>query len=384
MAPAAAALMRMQWTRVRAMFARGHFVPEAYRAQQATLVWARIHVLAPVVAMLTLAWIPIDAIGLEPAEMARILPLRLALAAALLVLARVRLRLSSHAATRLFVWLQVLGFGAMQLCLDPAQDSVLRLGYGLFPFLVTAQLAVFPLPWGITLRSSMAAIALLLAPHALGRQALDAGLWNDLWLLGLIVALAAWASHAQLSLLIDLLGARRDASHDPLTALANRRSAVRRLEAERANALRHGDPLSVLMIDLDHFKRVNDRWGHAGGDLVLVATAQVLRDELRGADLGSRHGGEEFLAILPATGPDQALDVAERIRAHIARLRVVLPGATATITASVGIATFEAGESVTALIERADAALYRAKAGGRNRVAAATPADPPAPSITAA
>ena len=359
--------MRTRWARIRAELARGHGVPPAYRPQQATLVWARIRVLAPVVAVLTLAWIPIDAVGLDPAEMARILPLRLALAAALLVLARVRLQLSSHAATRLFVWLQVLGFGAMQLCLDPAQDSVLRLGYGLFPFLVTAQLAVFPLPWGITLRASAAAVALLLAPHVLGRQALDAALWNELWLLGLIVALAAWASHAQLSLLIDLLGARRDASHDPLTTLANRRSAARRLEADRAHALRHGEPLSVLMIDLDHFKQVNDRWGHASGDLVLIATAQVLRDELRGADLGSRHGGEEFLAILPSTAQEQALEVAERIRAHVARLRVALPEATATITASIGIATLECGESATALIARADAALYLAKAGGRNR-----------------
>jgi len=385
MTAAVAAAMRTRWTRMRAVFTRSHFVPEAYRPKQATLVWARIRVLAPVVAVLTLAWIPIDAIGLEPAEMARILPLRLALAAALLVLARVCTRLSSHLATRLFVWLQALGFGAMQLCLDPAQDSVLRLGYGLFPFLITAQLAVFPLPWGITVRAAMAAVALLLAPQVLGYHPPDAGLWNDLWLLGLIIALAAWASHAQLSLLIDLLGARRDASHDPLTALANRRSAVRRLEAERAHTLRHGEPLSVLMIDLDHFKRVNDRWGHAGGDLVLVATAQVLRDELRGADLGARYGGEEFLAILPSTAPAQAMEVAERIRERIARLAVAVPGATATatatasITASIGIATLESDESATALVARADAALYRAKAEGRNRCVIAAPAEPAEP-----
>lgn len=373
-----------RWTHAWSVITRSGIVPAGYRPQQAKLVRARIRVLAPVVATMTLAWIPIDAAGLEQAEMLRIVPLRLALAAGLFLLARVAARLPSHVATELFVWLQALGFGAMQLCLEPAQGSVLRLGYGLFPFVVTAQLAVFPLPWAITLRAALAAVALLLAPLLLGSHSLDAGLWNDLWLLGLIIALAAWASHVQLSLLIDLLGARRDASHDPLTALANRRSAVRRLEAERAHALRHGDPLSVLMIDLDHFKRVNDRWGHAGGDLVLLATAQVLRQELRGADLGSRHGGEEFLAILPATGPAQAMEVAERIRAHIARLRVALPAATVAITASVGIATLEADELATTLIARADDALYRAKGEGRNRSVHAGPASPaPATATTA-
>ena len=375
MTPVVAASMRTRWTSLWAVLARGCRVPAAFRPQQATLVRARIRVLAPVIAVLTLLWIPIDAVGLEPAEMARILPLRVALAGSLILLPRVGARWPPHTAIELFVWAQALGFGAMQLCLEPSQGSVLRVGYGLFPFMVTAELAVLPLPWGLTLRAALAAVALLLAPLLLGNAPIDDTLWNNLWLLGLIVALAAWASHAQLSLLIDMLGARRDASHDALTALDNRRSAVRRLEAERAQALRHGEPLSVLMIDLDHFKRVNDRWGHAGGDLVLVATAQVLRDELRGADLGARHGGEEFLVILPSTGPEQALEVAERIRARIARLRVAsLPEATATITASIGIATLECGESATALIARADAALYAAKAGGRNRCEHAGPA----------
>ncbi len=355
------------------MIARGSHVPVAYRSQQAALVRARIRALAPVIATLTLVWIPIDAIGLNPVEFARILPLRLVLAVGLLLLARASARLSPDAAAMWFVWLQALAFGAMQLCLEPAQGNVLRVGYGLFPFLVAAQLAVLPLPWGAFLRAALAVLALLLAPLLLDGRAFDAALWNDLWLLGLILALAAWAGQAQLSLLIGLLGARSDAAHDALTGLANRRSAEQRLEADHARALRLPESLSVLMIDLDRFKQVNDRWGHAAGDRVLVATAQVLRDELRGADLGARYGGEEFLAILPSTAAVPAMEVAERIRAGIAKQVVEGSSGPIQVTASIGVATLDPSESAAALIARADAALYRAKAEGRNRCVDATP-----------
>lgn len=187
----------------------------------------------------------------------------------------------------------------------------------------------------------------------------------------MLAVLAAWAGHVQLTLLIDLLGARSDASRDPLTGLANRRSAERRLDADRARALRLDEPLSVLMLDLDHFKQVNDHWGHAAGDLVLKATAQALREELRGADLPSRFGGEEFLTILPGTDAGRALDVAERIRERIAKLAIAVPGDTIQITASIGVATIIRDEAAQELVARADVALYRAKDDGRDRCVSA-------------
>lgn len=350
---------------------RGFRIPDSCQLQHARLLRRRLRALAPVIAAATLAWIVIDTLGLQRAELAGILPLRLALAIALLQLARHASRLPAVTAARLFVWLQAVGFGAMQLCLDPEGGGALRAGYELAPLVLTAQMAVLPLPWGIALRLGLAPLALLWAPVLLGTAAPNLAFWNDLWLLGLILALAAWAGHVQLGLLIDLLGALRDATRDVLTGLDNRRSAMGRLESNRAHALRHGEPLSLLMIDLDKFKQVNDRWGHACGDLVLVATAQVLREELRGADLGARIGGEEFLALLPATGPVQATEVAERIRSRMARLTVPVSHNTVTdtitITASVGIATLQPAESVAALLARADTALYRAKAEGRNR-----------------
>lgn len=369
---------------LRRLVANAFDVPASCHLQQSELLRRRLQVLAQVIAGLSLAWILIDAIGLQRAELAGILPLRIGLAVALLQLARHAARMPAKVVARLFLWLQALAFAAMQWCLDDTLGGALRAGYGLTAFVVTAQIAVLPLPWGSTLRLGLAPLALLFAPVLLGVRTPDETLWNDLWLFGLILALAAWASHAQLALLVDLLRARQDASHDALTGLANRRSALRRLEAGRNHAMRHGESLSTLMLDLDYFKHVNDQWGHATGDMVLVATAHVLGEELRGADLGARIGGEEFLAILPATEPAQAMEVAERIRARIARLSIEVPGGTISITTSIGIATLEQGESVTSLLSRTDAALYAAKAGGRNRCEHAGPAlaNPVVPRVT--
>ncbi|MCW8807068.1 MAG: GGDEF domain-containing protein [Rhodanobacter sp.] len=357
------------WRTARNGLSCHRMVPGGCRLQQTHLVQARIRALAPVIAVLMLAWIPIDAASLSRAEFWHILPLRLALAASLLLLVRGAVRLSANMATTLFVWLQALAFVGMELCLHPAQGDLLRVGYGLFPFMVGAQLAIFPLPWGCSLRIGSAALAVLFVPALAGVRPPDIALRDALWLLGVILLLAAWAGHTQLRLLTDLLAARDDASHDPLTGLANRRSAELRLAADRAHALRLNEPLSLLMLDLDHFKQINDHWGHAAGDRVLKATAQALRDELRGADLPSRFGGEEFLTILPGTDAARALDVAERIRERIAKLTIAVPGDTIQITASIGVATITEGESAQKLVARADVALYRAKDNGRDRCA---------------
>lgn len=352
---------------IRASIARGGPIRGAFAARHAALVRARVSALATVIAVLTIAWIPIDAMGLGATEIARMALLRLLLAGALLLLVRERMRLSPGMASLLLFWLQAATYAAMQLCLDPAKSNLLRLGYGLFPFVLAAQLAILPLPWASLFRAALAAPALLLAPVLFASRAVDTGLWNELWLLTLILALAAWASQTQLRLLVDLLGARNDAFHDPLTGLANRRSGTRRLAADHARALRESQPLSVLMIDLDHFKQVNDRWGHATGDRVLMATASVLHDELRGADLGVRHGGEEFLVILPGASSEQARRAAERIREGIAAFSVEVPDTSLRVTASIGIATLAEGESPDELVARADVALYGAKSAGRNR-----------------
>jgi len=161
------------------------------------------------------------------------------------------------------------------------------------------------------------------------------------------------------------------ATTDPLTQVLNRRALVERLAHEMERA-RHGDrSVALLMIDLDHFKRVNDTHGHLVGDDVLRDVARLLLTEARGADAVARYGGEEFLVILPDTDDDGAEVFAERVRERVERHEFHgRDDAELRLTASIGVATFPAAriDTVEDLFARADAALYRAKADGRNRV----------------
>lgn len=161
--------------------------------------------------------------------------------------------------------------------------------------------------------------------------------------------------------------------HDALTGLYNSRYFWARLEDERAFALRHDRPLALLIGDLDRFKDVNDRWGHAAGDRVLATVAAALMRVRRRGDTVARVGGEEFALILPETDRPEALRVAERLRETVGALRVESgrPGvAHIAVTLSVGAAVSTPAQPLAAgaLYERADAAMYRAKQGGRNRV----------------
>ena len=155
---------------------------------------------------------------------------------------------------------------------------------------------------------------------------------------------------------------------DPLTGLFNRRYVLTRLGGLISAARRHGRPLSVAMIDIDHFKRLNDEHGHDAGDTALVEITTALRDRLRAEDELGRLGGEEFLALLPDTDSRAAAAVAEDLRASAqaarAHHREQAPGA----TVSIGWAAWDGEESPDELVKRADRALYEAKAAGRNSV----------------
>lgn len=157
---------------------------------------------------------------------------------------------------------------------------------------------------------------------------------------------------------------------DGLTGVYNRRYLESHLGKRLAAATASGKPLSVMMIDIDSFKAFNDRYGHALGDLVLREVAAALSDNVRNIDLVARYGGEEFAVVMPDTGTDGALLVAERLRDKIDELRVAVEGQEALrVTVSIGVATAMGGlESADLLQQRADGALYRAKDSGRNRV----------------
>lgn len=163
---------------------------------------------------------------------------------------------------------------------------------------------------------------------------------------------------------------RRLAAFDDLTGLAGRRHFATELERELDRARRELRPLSVLMIDADHFKAVNDVYGHAAGDAVLIALADSLKHCTRSLDVVGRLGGEELGVLLPGADAQIALMVAGRLRAAIEKLRVPWRGDVVRVTVSIGVATWDASLTGAALLDRADQALYRAKSTGRNRVVA--------------
>jgi diguanylate cyclase (GGDEF)-like protein len=179
-----------------------------------------------------------------------------------------------------------------------------------------------------------------------------------------VFALFGWALGRQAARLYDL------SSSDPLTRLNNRRALHERLDEEFARSLRYGSPLSVLLLDLDGLKQLNDRHGHRRGDEALERVADAIRTGSRAADVAARWGGDEFAILAPNTGRVEAVRLAERVRALAAEGN---PPSEA-VTVSAGVATFDLTRRLATpndLIRAADAGLYEAKRNGRNRVVAA-------------
>ena len=169
----------------------------------------------------------------------------------------------------------------------------------------------------------------------------------------------------------DLDDVRREATLDPLTKIFNRKHFDEGLTRAVSEARSSGAPLSLMLLDIDHFKRFNDTWGHQTGDQVLRLVAMTLRSNLKGKDIAARYGGEEFAAILPDTDLEGAVILADNIRKAV-QSKELLKRSTneklGRITASFGVAAFRRGDTPPSLIERADRSLYAAKHAGRNKV----------------
>jgi diguanylate cyclase (GGDEF)-like protein len=181
--------------------------------------------------------------------------------------------------------------------------------------------------------------------------------------LGLLASVASVA----LENMLRLETVRERASKDSLTGLLNRGVFDEQLRQRLAESDRYGQPLSLVLIDIDHFKLVNDRYGHDAGDAVLVAIAHAIGRMVRGVDLCARYGGEELAVLLSQTGLAAARDIAERLRQTIAEQEVVVGGRSLRVTASLGVSCYpESASSHAALFSSADRALYDAKASGRN------------------
>ncbi|WP_150047888.1 MULTISPECIES: GGDEF domain-containing protein [Methylomonas] len=155
---------------------------------------------------------------------------------------------------------------------------------------------------------------------------------------------------------------------DTLTQTHNRAAFNDTLMREIKRAARAERTLSLVFVDIDHFKRINDNYGHACGDLALSSLAGWIKESIRGSDAVFRYGGEEFVILLPDTGNDEAVLIAERIRAGIEAHTLAYGMTVLNITASLGVSSLREGDSMESLVKRADAAMYRAKIGGRNQV----------------
>jgi diguanylate cyclase len=174
----------------------------------------------------------------------------------------------------------------------------------------------------------------------------------------------------------ELESARREALIDPLTGIYNRRGFEIQANKMIADGEIADKGLCLLMVDIDHFKKINDTYGHVLGDRVIRTMANTLKSKVKGQDSVARLGGEEFVVLLPETSPQGALTVAEHIRASIEHGKIRRPNSQdtiASITVSVGIAVYQAGETLEDWLDHADKALYASKQGGRNKVTAYEP-----------
>lgn len=343
---------------------------DASRAEYITL---RIRLLAFIFAVLAPLWIPIDYFVMDSAMFSRMLLLRLGFAAGFLLLSRWGAKPHNLPLARLrillFIAIPGLFFLISHLLLDMGiKENGILAGYDFLPFLIMALLGVVPL----TLLEGLTFCGLLtgffIVTELTGGTLLTLHSLGDLWLLLLLAMIAMWVQMSQLHMLLRLY---REATRDALTGLVNRRVLATHL---RQQVTQHGErPLSLLIFDLDLFKRINDTWGHTAGDKVLQVFADILRRHCRNSDLVGRFGGEEFLAVLPNTSLEEAREVAESIRRDCSLTQIKVEGAEQAIqfTTSVGVAERHPGEAADELLSRVDEGLYRAKTAGRDIVSIA-------------
>jgi diguanylate cyclase (GGDEF)-like protein len=235
---------------------------------------------------------------------------------------------------------------------------------------------LWPVMVGVTIVSIIASVAITVFAHRVSGEPMLPLAWAICVVCPLV--LAPTMSFGSFSLLIKLDHAHEQlrliSDIDDLTGAHNRRYFMERLRAEVERSARSGFTFSLALIDIDNFKSVNDQHGHLAGDEVLRRLAQTCMAQVRSTDTFARFGGEEFAVLLPQTDTAHALQWLERLRQHVAQLRVEVPGASLGATVSIGLATtgkptqMPAAE-INAVLRVADEALYRAKRAGKNRVA---------------
>ena len=343
-----------------------------FNGSRAEFIFMRIRLLSIVFAILSLLWIPVDLFIVPTESLAIILSLRIAYSGLFLMLSMTRrgAQRINHAHRRLtaFVLIPCIFyiFSRLALGTDIDTQSVL-VGYSFLPYLTVVLLAIFPLTLteGI-IYASLVGLTFFFSEILL-KGSMSISTLSDIWLLTLLAGIAIWAQLTQLQMLLRLY---REASRDPLTGLVNRRILNRLLDIEITQARQQQRPLSILLFDLDLFKRVNDTYGHLTGDKVLQTFSRLLKRDLSNFNIIGRFGGEEFIAVLPGKDLVSAMQIADRIRTncHSVETRGT-ENCVVSFTTSVGVTELQDNDTIDSLINRADKGLYKAKMNGRNTVA---------------
>ncbi len=340
----------------------------ATKAARTAIVAARVQVAAAALAVLTLLWIPFDLALLDSSAAWALAIGRVGASVALAALSSscTSAATAPRAVSMLYVILLAFYLAALAMLWrwESQQHAfAITVVYVYLPFVVIAGMAIFPLtisecaglgiPW-------LAVASIVGITDNVFAHAFTLGI---LWLLAVIGSIAAIAAVSQLQFLMIIFA---QSSRDALTGALTRRVGAEILAAQVEGARRRGSPLSVVLMDLDHFKAVNDGYGHHVGDLVLASTGKALRTALRGQDSVIRWGGEEFVMVLPESDTEGARRALARLARH--GLAVLPDGSPQT--ASFGIAELNADAAVdgAALVALADSRMYQAKDAGRNRV----------------
>jgi len=342
-----------------------------FNGSRAEFIFMRVRLLAFVFALLSILWIPIDIFIVPNESLGSILILRIAYSSLFIILGM----LTNNAQKLFFAKLRLTAFvlipcifyiGSRLVLGNDVDAQGALIGYSFLPYLTVVLLAIFPLTLLEGLgNASLVGITFFFSEIYFNKSLTISSL-GDIWLLTLLAGISIWAQLAQLQMLLRLY---REASRDPLTGLVNRRVLNKWLDLEITRSREQGRPLSVLLFDLDFFKKVNDTYGHLTGDKVLQTFSRLLKRDLSSYNLIGRYGGEEFIAVLPGKDKSAAIKMADRIRenCHAVETRGT-ENCIVNFTVSVGVAELQDSDTVETLILRVDKGLYSAKMKGRDTV----------------
>ncbi|STO44048.1 GGDEF domain-containing protein [Grimontia hollisae] len=343
----------------------------AFNTTRATYLRTRLVSLCYLWAVLCVLWIPVDALLLEAAT-DKLTILRLTLAAALLLIGwvmsqRGTLNACRHIMLALVVCLNMFYILANHTLGYPNSINAFSYCYNLLPFVYVVLLAILPL----TVKESVSLMVITAASQLYVDMQSSALLSFETfalyWLQTVVGFLVIWAQTSKLHMMLRLY---RHATLDPLTGIYNRRMLLTLAKRDFENTRIHSRPYSVLLMDLDKFKRINDRYGHHAGDLVLQAFTHAVQETQRKSDIFGRFGGEEFILFLPKCSEDNAQLVADRIMTRVRDMEIKVEGLSnpLKVTTSIGISTSRnQNDDLSSILTQADQALYIAKNAGRDR-----------------